>query len=207
MDQISPGARRRHAPATERNRDAILAVLERSLPPQGLILEIASGTGQHADFFAPRLAPRRWQPTDVDPEALASIAGYRSFAGNCPTFLPPVALDVSAPEWPLRSAAAVVAINLIHVAPWSATERLLAGAARVLPDEGVLYLYGPFKRKGQHTAPSNQRFDAMLQDEDPAWGVRDLSDVVATAGRNGLTLSEVVEMPANNLSVVLTKLG
>jgi len=207
MDQISPGARRRHALATLRNRDAILDVLERVLPPEGLILEIASGSGEHAEYMAPRLAPRRWQPTDIDPEALASIAGYRSFAGNSRSFLPPLALDVTAAHWPLAAADAVVAINLVHIAPWTAAAGLIAGAARVLPDEGVLYLYGPFKRSGRHTAPSNEQFDAALQAEDPSWGVRDLGDIIGEAGQHDLALSEVVEMPANNLSVVFTKIG
>ncbi len=206
MDEFSPGARRRHAPATLRNREAILQVLERVLPATGLILEIASGTGQHADFMAPALAPRCWQPTDVDPDALASIAGYRAESG-CPEFLPPLALDVTADQWSIVAADAVVAINLIHIAPWSATEALMVGAARVLPDDGVLFLYGPFKRDGQHTASSNQEFDGMLRAQDRTWGVRDLSDVVAAAGRCGLALSEIVQMPANNLSVVLTKTG
>jgi len=200
MDQISPGARRRHAPATLRNREAILGILERVLPPEGLILEIASGTGEHAEYMAPRLAPRRWQPTDIDPEALASIAGYRSFAGNSRSFLPPLALDVTATHWPLTAADAVVAINLVHIAPW-------AGAARILPDGGVLYLYGPFKRSGRHTAPSNEQFDAALRAEDPSWGVRDLGDIIGEAGQHDLALSEVVEMPANNLSVVFAKIG
>ncbi len=207
MDEISPGARRRHAPATQRNRDAILEVLARTLPPHGLILEIASGTGEHAAYMAPKLAPRRWQPTDVDPEALASIAGYRSFAGGSRTFLPPVALDVTAPLWPLTAVDAIVAVNLIHVAPWAAVAGLMAGAGRVLRDDGVLYLYGPFKRNGRHTAPSNQHFDDALRAQDSTWGVRDLGDVISEAGKHGLALREIVEMPANNLSVVFARIG
>jgi len=206
MDELSPGARRRHAPATQRNRDAILEVLGRVLPPQGLVLEVASGTGQHADYMAPQLAPRRWQPSDIDPDALASIDGYRADNG-CPEFLGPLALDVMAPRWSIAAAGAIVAINLIHIAPWAVAQGVIGGAGRILSDEGILYFYGPFKRNGRHTAPSNAQFDAALRDEDPSWGVRDLGDVIAEAGTHDLALREVVEMPANNLSVVFVKIG
>jgi len=206
MDEFSPGARRRHAPATERNRDPILSVLSRVLPPEGLILEVASGTGQHADYMASQLAPRRWQPSDIDPDALASIDGYRA-DNDCVQFLSPIALDVMAPHWPIAAADAVVAINLIHIAPWAAAQGVIAGAGRILPDDGVLFFYGPFKRNGRHTAPSNAQFDAALKDKDPSWGVRDLGDVIAEAGKHDLALREVVEMPANNLSVVFVRIG
>ena len=189
------------APAVARNRAAILEILRGRLPEQGMVLEIASGTGEHAAWFCSALPEVTWQPTDRDPEALASIAAWRE-AVDLPNFLSPLRLDAGAPDWPLARADAVVAINMIHIAPWSATEGLLAGAARVLPAGGLLYLYGPYREKGAHTAASNAAFDDELQARDPAWGVRDLGEVAALAGRHGLALAERIEMPANNLSVV-----
>ena len=195
---------RRHGPASQRNRDPILAVLQRVLPAQGLILEIASGSGEHAAYFAPRLAPRRWQPSDADPDARASIAAHAADAA-CPTLLAPVALDAAAAAWSIGAADAVVCINMIHIAAWRATEGLIAGTERVLPAGGALYLYGPFKRDGRHTAPSNEAFDRSLRARDPAWGVRDLDEVARLAERHGLALDQVVGMPVNNLSVVFRR--
>jgi SAM-dependent methyltransferase len=201
-----------HAPATARNREPILEVLRRVLPPRGLVLEIASGTGEHAVFFASSLAASMagalpaltWQPSDPRPEHLASIAAWRAEAGTS-NLRPPLGLDVEAEPWPVDFADAIVCINMLHIAPWSACEALMGGAARILPDGGILYTYGPYKRDGRHTAPSNAAFDERLRAEDPRWGVRDLADVAAEAARVGLALAEIVEMPANNLSLVFRK--
>jgi hypothetical protein len=189
------------APAVARNREPILAVLTRMLPAQGSVLEIASGTGEHAAYFAAHLPHLSWQPTDLDPAALASIAAHRAMA-NAANLLAPLRLDVQAPGWPVTQADALVSINMIHIAPWSAAEGLMAGAGRTLAPGQPLYLYGPFKENGGHTAPSNAAFDASLRAHDPAWGVRDLGDVRALADRHGLDFVERITMPANNLSLV-----
>ena len=190
-----------HAAATERNREPILEVLRRTLPARGLVLEIASGTGQHAAFFACALPDLRWQPSDASAAHLDSIRAW-SAASGADNIAPAVLLDVERQPWPVSHVDAVVNINMIHIAPWSATEALFEGAARILAPHGVLFLYGPFKRDGQHTAESNQRFDERLRAEDPRWGVRDLADVERVAKAAGFRLAEVVPMPANNLSLV-----
>jgi SAM-dependent methyltransferase len=192
------------SPAVARNRDPILAVLRRYLPAQGTVLEIAAGTGEHAAYFAPRFPRLAWQPTDVDPDALASIEAHRA-AANAENLRAPIALDVTAAAWPVPSADAVISINMIHISPWAAAQGLMAGAARLLPEGGVLYLYGPFKENGAHTAPSNAAFDASLKARDPEWGVRDVGDVRALADRYGFDFIERVAMPANNLSVVFRR--
>jgi SAM-dependent methyltransferase len=197
---------KRHAPATLRNRDPILAVLARALPREGTVLEIASGSGEHAAYFAANLPHLVWQPSDEDAGALASIEAYRAEAALA-NLLAPVRLDASAPDWPLARVAAVVSINMIHIAPWAACEGLMRGAARVLGPGGVLYLYGPFKQGGAHTAPSNAAFDASLRDRDPSWGVRDVDDVTDEAKTSGFERVEIVPMPANNLSVVFRRLA
>lgn len=189
------------SPAVARNRDPILAVLRRHLPQQGTLLEIASGTGEHAAYFAPHFPKLVWQPTDTDPEALASIAAHRA-AANAPNLRAPIALDVTAPAWPVPQADAIVSINMIHIAPWEAAQALFAGAERTLATGAVLYLYGPFKENGEHTAPSNADFDASLRARDPRWGVRDVGDVRALAERHGFDFVERVAMPANNLSLI-----
>jgi len=193
-----------HAAATERNREPILEVLRRVLPATGLVLEIASGTGQHAAFFARALPGLRWQPSDPSPPHRASIAAWTAASG-ADNVAAPLALDVERWPWPLSGADAILNINMIHIAPWSAALALFAGAARLLPPSGVLFLYGPFKRAGQHTAESNQRFDERLRGEDPRWGVRDLDDVEAAATSAGFHPPEVVAMPANNLSLVFRR--
>lgn len=195
-----------HAPATERNREPILEVLRRALPSSGVVLEIASGTGQHAVFFAAALPHLTWQPTDLSPAHLESIRAWREAAGS-PNLAPPMPLDVEAEPWPLAQADAVVAINMIHIAPWSACEALMRGAARVLPANGVLFLYGPFKRNGEHTSESNARFDERLRSDDPRWGVRDAGEVEEAAAKQGLRLVETVPMPANNQSLVFRYAG
>ena len=190
-----------HAAATERNREPILEVLRRTLPARGLVLEIASGTGQHVAFFACALPALRWQPSDVSTAHLDSIRAWSAASGG-DNIAPALLLDVERQPWPISHADAVVNINMIHIAPWSATEALFEGAARILAPRGVVFLYGPFKRDGQHTAESNQRFDERLRAEDPRWGVRDLADVERVAKAAGFRLAEVVPMPANNLSLV-----
>lgn len=198
------GDARRFSPSTARNRDPILAVLRGVLPREGEVLEIAAGTGEHAVHFAKHLPHLRWQPSDPDPDARASITAWRASAALA-NLVPAVALDVTAEPWPVARADAIVCINMIHIAPWGATEALMAGAARTLPPAGVLFLYGPYRREGRHTAPSNEAFDADLRRRNPAWGVRDLGEVSAVAARNGLDFQQIVEMPANNLSVVFAR--
>jgi SAM-dependent methyltransferase len=189
------------SPSVARNREPILTVLRRVLPARGTVLEIASGTGEHAVHLAARLPGLKWQPTDRDADALRSIAAHRAAAG-LPNLLPPLELDAAAPSWPVERADAIVSINMIHIAPWRAAEGLMAGAGRLLARGGILYLYGPFKEEGRHTAPSNAAFDASLRARDPEWGVRDVGEVAELAARHGLALAERVAMPANNLSLV-----
>lgn len=188
-------------PAAERNKQPILDQLVGVLPARGLVLEIASGTGQHAAFFAAALPGLTWQPTDLDPENLASIAAYRDESG-APNLRPPIPLDVTAP-WPIEAADAMYVANLVHIAPWEVALALLAGAARVLPAGAPLVLYGPYRRDDVPFAPSNEAFDADLRARDPRWGVRRLEDVTAAAV--GFRLDRVVEMPANNVLVVLRR--
>jgi len=192
------------SPAVARNRDPILAVLRRVLPARGTVLEIASGTGEHAVHFAAGLPQLVWQPTDLDASALRSIAAYRRPA-QLPNLVAPLELNAASLVWPVTSADAVVSINMIHIAPWSAAEGLMAGSARLLTDGGVLYLYGPFKEHGRHTAPSNASFDASLRHRDPEWGVRDVAEVSELARQHGLVLVERVAMPANNLSLIFRR--
>ena len=190
-----------HAAATERNRDPILEVLRGVLPPAGLVLEIASGTGQHVVHFARALPAVRWQPSDASAAHLESIRAW-SAASGADNIAPPLPLDVERVPWPVAHADAVLNINMIHIAPWSAAEALFRGAARLLPAAGVLYLYGPFKRGGQHTAESNQRFDERLRGEDARWGVRDVDELAVLATSVGFDAGESIVMPANNLSLV-----
>ena len=195
----------RTSPSTARNREPILAVLASRLPAAGLVLEIAAGAGEHAVFCAAALPHLQWQPTDPDPQALASIAAWRDHAA-LPNLLPPLQLDASDPKhWPVEHAAAVVNINMIHISPWSATTGLLAGAARVLPAGGLLYLYGPYLEAGVATTPSNLAFDQSLKSRDPAWGLRQLEDVAALAAEHGLALAQRIAMPANNLSLIFRR--
>ena len=202
-DTLPPGAR--VSPSTARNREPILEVLAPRLPDSGLVLEIAAGAGEHAVHAAAALPHLQWQPTDPDPEALISIAAWRDHAA-LPNLLPPLRLDASDPDsWPVAQADAVVNINMIHISPWSATQGLMAGAGRLLPSEGLLYLYGPYLEADVETAPSNLAFDQSLKDRNPAWGLRRLDDVTALAARHGLTLAERIAMPANNLSLIFRR--
>ena len=192
-----------HAPATLRNREPILAVLQRVLPAAGLVLEIASGTGEHAAFMTPRLASGLiWQPSEARAAALPIIDGYARDAA-CDRIRPAVRLDASKPEWPIERADALFCANMIHIAPWEAAVGLFAGAGTRLAAGAPLVLYGPFKRHGAHTAPSNESFEAGLLAKDPRWGVRCLDTQLTSLARdNGFELAEVVAMPANNLIVV-----
>jgi SAM-dependent methyltransferase len=194
----------RQAPAAERNKDPILEVLRQVLPERGLVLEVASGTGQHAVHFGNALAALSWQPSDPDPDYRESIAAYVTASGLA-NVAAPIALDVRDPHWPVDRADAVVCINMIHIAPWSAAEGLFRGAAGLLGNGRPLVLYGPFSRGGRHTASSNADFDASLKHRNAEWGVRDLDDVTALAQRQGFELERVVEMPANNLTVVFRR--
>lgn len=195
---------RRFAPAVARNREAIAAALSDLLPPSGLVLEIASGSGEHALHLARRFPTLEWQPSDPDPAARASIAAWRA-AGGPPNLRAPLDLDAAGPA-PFPPAAAVLCINMIHIAPWAATEGLLAKAAAALAPGAALILYGPFLRAGVATAASNLEFDAALRAENPAWGLRALEDVVAAAAP-GFVPDAVIGMPANNLVASLRRRG
>lgn len=195
---------RRSAPHVARNAGPIAEVLRDVLPGCGLVLEVASGTGEHSLHFAREFPNLRWQPSDPEPAALRSIEAWRREAGLT-NVLPAVALDARAAEWPVEAADAILCINMIHISPWAATEGLMRGAGRILAPGAPLYLYGPFRRAGVETAPSNAAFDASLRVRDPEWGLRDLEDVIAEAEGQGFRLETVVPMPANNVSAVLRK--
>jgi len=203
-DQTHDPDARRMAPATERNREPILAVLRNVLPASGTVLEIASGTGQHAVHFAAAFPGLAWQPSDPDSAARESIAAWTAHAGLA-NVRAPLDLDVCRQPWGIDAADAMVCINMLHISPWAAAEALFAGAGKLLKPGGVLYLYGPYRRGGAHTAPSNAAFDAQLRATDPDWGVRDMEDVVALGAAHGLRCDEPVPMPANNFSLVFRK--
>ncbi len=202
---LSPPPGARTSPATARNRDPILAAVRPRLPASGMVLEVAAGAGEHAACFAAALPGVQWRPTDADPAALASIAAWRGHAGP-PNLLAPLCLDVLVPDsWPPGPIDAVVNINMIHISPWAAAKGLMAGAGRLLPAGGVLFLYGPFIESDIETAPSNLAFDADLKRRDGAWGLRRLDAVTALAARHGLGLAERIAMPANNLALLFRK--
>jgi SAM-dependent methyltransferase len=198
------GEAKRYAPATERNRDAIADVLRGVLPEQGTILEIASGTGEHLVHFAARFPHLTWQPSDHDSAGLASISAWSAEAA-LPNICPPMQIDASAADWPIAMADAVLCINMVHIAPWSATEGLLLGASRLLPPGGLLYLYGPYREDGVPTAASNEDFDVSLKSRNTEWGLRSVEDVVSQAQHHGLKLEARIEMPANNLSLIFRR--
>lgn len=201
----SPTDTRQYAPATQRNREPILEVLLKVLPSSGNILEIASGTGEHAVFFASNLYPRQWIPSDPNPLLRESINAWRDRT-PLDNLHPPLAIDARDSVWSIEERkieiGAIVNINMIHIAPWSACLGLMAGANRLLAAGGILYLYGPYKQGGKHTASSNIAFDESLRAQNPQWGVRNLEDVIKVANTQGLRLLEIIQMPANNLSVV-----
>jgi SAM-dependent methyltransferase len=201
-------AARRDAPAARWNASAILDVLLRTLPETGTVLEIGSGTGQHANDFAGAIAPRQWLPSDPDPDQRASIATWISSAKG-PMPLPPRAIDAASMEWsvgPEDEITAIVTVNVVHISPWVVAKGLVAGAGRILPPGGILFLYGPFKRGGVHTSSSNAAFDADLRARDPEWGVRDLDEIEKLAVTAGMSLDQVIDMPSNNFSVVFKRL-
>lgn len=197
-------ARRLHAPATHRNRDPILSVLRRVLPAWGTVLEVAAGTGEHAVYFAGAFPGLQWQPSDLDAQALESIASWRKGA-DCDNLLPPVRLDVTREDWQVGVVDAVFCANMVHIAPWQACLGLLEGCGRNLRAGGVLVLYGPYRLQGSHTAPSNESFDRDLRSRNPSWGIRDLEEVAGEAALRGLVLEETVAMPANNFTLVFRR--
>ena len=200
MDYALPMAKG-FAPAAERNRAPILEVLRRVLPASGTVLEIASGTGQHAVFFSERLPQLRWQPSDPAADALRSIRAWVSEEAR-ENLLAPIDLDVRSKPWPVARADAMLCINMIHVSPWEASEALFEGAQRLLSADAPLVTYGPYRVHGKHTAPSNAAFDQSLRSRNPRWGVRDIDELSALATRTGFTLEESVLMPANNMTLV-----
>ncbi len=202
-EDVPPGAIT--APAAARNRGPVLGVLRPRLPAQGLVLEIASGTGEHAVYFAAALPGLRWQPTDADAQTRASIEAWRA-ASALPNLLAPLPLDAAAPDtWPVARADAIICINMVHISAWSATQGLMQGAGRLLPPGGRLFLYGPYREAEVETAPSNLAFDESLKARNPQWGLRAREDVAMEAARHGLALEERVAMPANNLVLVFRK--
>lgn len=195
---------KRHAPATLRNRDAIAEVLRDWLPPSGTILEVASGSGEHAVHFAAAFPALDWQPSDPDAVALTSIAAWSAEAG-LPNICAPSMLDASAPDWPVTSADAILCINMVHISPWTVTLGLFAGAARLLGPTAPLILYGPYIEAGVPTAESNLAFDASLRARDPSWRIRDTAEVEAAANDAGFRLAERRAMPANNLMLLFLR--
>jgi hypothetical protein len=194
------------SPAAARNAAPIVEVLRRVLPLRGLALEIASGSGEHVVRFAAAMPGLVWQPSDPDEAARRSIDAHTRASGLS-NIRPPVAIDAACPPWPVMRADALIAINMIHIAPWEAAIGLMAGAGATLPEGGVLYLYGPFREDGAHTAPSNAAFDDSLRARNASWGVRDIEAVAAAAAEQGLRLSERIAMPANNLSLIFRQAG
>jgi hypothetical protein len=191
---------KRHAPATERNRDVIAETLARVLPAEGLVLEVASGTGEHAVHFARCFPGLIWQPSDPDPIAIASINAWRADT-KLVNVRPAMQLDASA-DWPISHADAVICINMTHISPWAATLGLLRNAARVMPPSAVLFMYGPYNQHGVPMADSNAAFDMSLRQQNPEWGLRYVDDIVEEADKIGLRLDQVITMPANNLSLI-----
>lgn len=191
------GEVRKHAPATLRNREAIVDVLAGLLPPAGTVLEVASGSGEHCAYLAERFPALVWQPSDPDADARASIAAWCAGLANV---LPPLAIDAAAPDWPIEAADAVLCVNMVHISPWEATLGLLRSSARLLARDSYLVFYGPFRRHGVPTVPSNEAFDASLRSRDPRWGLRSVEAVSEAA--QGFALDRLVEMPANNLILV-----
>lgn len=201
---------RQYSPSSQRNAPHILKILKKVLPKKGTVLEIAGGTGEHAVIFAPEFPHLKWQPSDPAVDKLESIRAWVA-VNPSPNILPAIAIDAASRHWPVEDLAldppinAIVCVNMIHVSPWAAGQGLLAGAGRILKKGGILYLYGAYMVDGKHTAPSNMEFDRMIRETDPSWGLRDIGDVEKEARRHGLTLQDMVPMPANNFSVIFEK--
>jgi hypothetical protein len=193
---------KQHAPATARNREPIREVLARVLPAQGVVLELAAGSGEHSIYFAEQFPALTWQPSDVDDTALASIRAWRAEAALA-NLREPLRIDVTADPWPIDHADAITCINMVHISPWQATLGVFAGAARL--GAGLLYTYGPYRFDGKFTAPSNAEFDRSLRGRNPSWGVRDVRDLEAVGREHGYALSEVIAMPANNHSLIFRR--
>ena len=195
-------------PATGRNQEVILDVLKEALPKSGAVLEVASGSGQHITYFAQQIPQLKWQPSDIEAAARASIDAWRNEMGVTEAVHTPIDLDASVDIWSLghiKDLNAIMSINMIHISAWEACLGLLKNASRVLPAGGVLYLYGPFKVGGFHIAPSNAEFDLSLQSQNPSWGVRNLDDVAEEALKQNFQLMKTIRMPANNFSVIFHK--
>ena len=192
------------APAVKRNRDSILDVLRTALPATGLVLEVASGTGEHIVHFARHMPNLEWQPSDPSAAARESIDAWVAAEGLRNVRLP-LNLEAEQSPWPVQQAAAIVCINMAHISPWDATAGLMRGSGQVLPSGGTLHLYGPFRRPGVSLAPSNEAFDRDLRARNAIWGLRDVDAVVRCASEHGLALEQSIEMPANNLSLVFRK--
>ena len=202
MDDVSEQGAKHHAPATLRNRDAILGVLRQELPEWGVVLEIASGSGEHAIYFAEKMPALTWQPSDPDPGALASIKAYGAEYPGV-NLREPVRLDACASTWPIKRVDAMVCINMVHISPWASTEGLFEGAARTIEAPNApLILYGPYFDDNVEAAPSNLQFDASLRSRNPDWGIRRIEDMDKIAEQNGFIRAARFEMPANNLSLV-----
>lgn len=193
-----------HSPAAERNRDPILTVLRRVLPSSGTVVSVASGSGQHDVHFAAALPDLTFQPTDVDEEAIASIAAHRAEA-NLPNLARPIRLDVLDDPWPVASADAVLNINMLHISPWRACEGLFRGCARILERDALLYVYGPFIVDGRPLEPSNAAFDRSLRERSSEWGLRSVGEVEEVARSFGFTREQLIAMPANNLSLIFRR--
>jgi hypothetical protein len=204
MTVSQPTDLRLYAPATARNRDPIAAVLKDWLPAAGRVLEVGSGTGEHAVHFARNFPDLEWQPTDPDPEHLGSIRAWREWA-NLPNLLPPLAIDVTASEWPVASADVVLSINMVHISPWEAALGLIDGAGRLLGEGQPLILYGPWIVEGLAMAASNFAFDLDLKRRNPRWGLRRVSDFASAAEQRGFTLAGERSMPANNTMLLFRK--
>ncbi len=202
-DQTGPEDEK-HAPATLRNRDAIVSVLQGVLPQDGIVLEIASGTGEHAVYFGERFPHLTWQPSDPDPDGCRSIAAWTKRAG-VGNVLPPLQLDALVPEWNIEKPAAILCINMIHIAPWEASIGLFEKAAKLLKPGSIFFLYGPYFRGDAPTAQGNLDFDRSLKSRDLRWGIREVDDIDALAAKNGFTRTDLVEMPANNLSLIFRR--
>ncbi len=199
-----PPMNRQSAPAALRNREPILEILRCALPDHGLVLEIASGTGEHVTHFAAALPDIEWQPSDPNPDSCSSIAAWIE-DGHLTNVRQPLQLDAHDRPWPVTAVAAILCINMVHISPWTATEALMAEAGAQLPAGGLLYLYGPYLQRSVTTTPSNIAFDASLRQRNPEWGLRDLETVVELATASGLMLDNVIAMPANNLSVLFRR--
>jgi SAM-dependent methyltransferase len=197
---------KRSAPAALRNREPILDVLRELLEPTSRVLELGSGTGQHADFFTGSMPGWTWQPSDMDDANIASIEAYRAESAR-ENFLPARKLDARDPVWPLEGCDAVFSANMIHISPWSVALGLFAGAARILGPQGLFVLYGPFRFSGKFTAASNAAFDARLRGDDPSWGVRDVGDIVRETSALGFADPRIIPMPANNHVLCFARIG